>query len=57
MDAEHLPPTRPAAQPPVPDDDDEGPIKIVKDYVRPQAKLAMLNGQAYDPTKFAVRLG
>lgn len=35
-------------------DEDEGPIKIVKNYQRPTGPSAMVGGQAYDPTKFAV---
>lgn len=35
-------------------DEDEGPMRVVRDYVRPTGAAPILRGQAYDPTKFAV---
>eukprot|EP00199_Chlamydomonas_sp_CCMP681_P001490 CAMPEP_0119101644 /NCGR_PEP_ID=MMETSP1180-20130426/640_1 /TAXON_ID=3052 ORGANISM="Chlamydomonas cf sp, Strain CCMP681" /NCGR_SAMPLE_ID=MMETSP1180 /ASSEMBLY_ACC=CAM_ASM_000741 /LENGTH=817 /DNA_ID=CAMNT_0007085795 /DNA_START=20 /DNA_END=2473 /DNA_ORIENTATION=- len=36
-------------------DEEDGPMRVVRDYVRPATTAsAMLRGQAYDPTKFAV---
>jgi hypothetical protein len=39
----------------VDEEEEVGPIRVVKDYVRPARRAALFNGQDYDPTKFAVR--